>query len=79
MLKTHIDGWKIDGQFVEVERMLKWRAYQVLCNGAVVVWSEYDEEDGWQPTCYVREPFRPIYVRYISFTNGLPFLEDIPF
>lgn len=78
MLKTYIDGWKIDGQFVEVERMLHWND-QVLCNGAMVVWSEYNEEDGWQPTCYVREPRRPVYISYIPFECGLPFDEEIPF
>ena len=76
MLKTYIDGWMIDGQFVEVERMLHWND-QVLCNGVVVVWSEYDEEDGWQPTCYVREPFRAVFPSWRS--HQIDELGDMPF
>ena len=76
MLKTYIDGWKIDGQFIEVERMLHW-SDQMLCNGAVVVWSEYDEGDGWQPTCYIREPFRVSWPSYRP--HQIDDLGDMPF
>ena len=76
MLKTYIDGWKIDGQFIEVERMLHW-SNQMLCNGAVAVWSEYDEEDGWQPTCYIREPFRVSWPSYRP--HQIDDLGDMPF
>lgn len=79
MLKIYIDGWKIDGQFVEVERMLHW-SDQVLCNGAVVVWSEYNAEDGWQPTCYVREPFRPVFpIRLVWRYSQMEPSGDMPF
>ena len=62
MIKTYMNNWNIGNPCFHANSMRrpvglgKIPAFQTLCNGAMVWYSEYNEEGYWQPACYIEEP-----------------------
>lgn len=62
MITTYMNNWNIENPCFRVNSMRRpvglgeIPAFQTLCNGAVVWYSEYNEEGYWRPSCYIEEP-----------------------